>query len=354
MGELRWHPLLGQWVVVAAHRQERTYKPPAEFCPLCPTRDPAHPTEIPDDDWDIAVFENRFPSFVADPPPPEVAGTALSPVAPAQGVCEVVVYSPDHRRTLAEQSVAHIRKLVEVWAHRYEELGRRPFVRYVMIFENRGEAVGVTLHHPHGQIYAFPFIPPIPQQELARAREHHRRTGRCLLCDVLEQEAPAGAGGAASPADGRGERVVVENDDFVVFVPFFARFPYETMVLPRRHVSSILELSGRERWSLAWALKGILTRYDGLFGFHLPYMMVMHQAPTDRPAEGYPECHFHIEFLPIQRAPTKLKYLAGSESGAGTFITDATPEEMARQLRRAARERGQDPAGEGDGGEGGR
>ncbi len=334
MGELRWHPLLGQWVVVASHRQERTYKPPAEFCPLCPTRDPAHPTEIPDEDWDIAVFENRFPSLVEAAPPPQVAGTALSPVAPAQGICEVVVYSPDHDRTLAEQSVEHIRKLVEVWAHRYEELGRRPFVRYVMIFENRGEAVGVTLHHPHGQIYAFPFVPPIPQQELAHAREHHERTGRCLLCDVLAEERAA-AGASAPGRDRRSGRIVVENDDFVVFVPFFARFPYETMLLPRRHVGSLLELGDAERWHLSEALKGILARYDALFGLRMPYMMVMHQAPTDRPVGGYPECHFHIEFLPIQRAPSKLKYLAGSESGAGTFITDATPEEMARQLRRA-------------------
>lgn len=335
MAELRWHPLLGQWVVVASHRQERTYKPPAEFCPLCPTRDPDHPTEIPDEDWDIAVFENRFPSFVEAAPAPQVSGTALSPVAPARGVCEVVVYSPDHDRTLAEQSVEHIRKLVEVWAHRYEELGQRPFVRYVMIFENRGEAVGVTLHHPHGQIYAFPFIPPIPERELHHSREHYEKTGRCLLCDVLVEEL-RGAGDAGPGGGSPHGRIVVENDDFVVFVPFFARFPYETMVLPRRHVPSILELTNAQRWQLASALKAILVRYDALFGFKLPYMMVMHQAPTDRPVGGYPECHLHIEFLPIQRAPTKLKYLAGSESGAGTFITDATPEEMARRLREAA------------------
>lgn len=334
MPELRWHPLLGQWVVVAAHRQERTYKPPAEFCPLCPTRDPEHPTELPDDDWDIAVFENRFPAFVEDAPPPEVAGTPVSLVAPAQGICEVVVYSPDHDRTLAEQSVEHIRKLVEVWAHRYAELGQRPFVKYVMVFENRGEAVGVTLHHPHGQIYAFPFIPPIPERELHHSREHYERTGRCLLCDVLVEELRAAGG---EPAGGR---IVVENEDWVVFVPFFARFPYETMVLPRRHVPSILELTNAQRWQLASALKAILSRYDALFGFKLPYMMVMHQAPTDRPFGGYPECHFHIEFLPIQRTATKLKYLAGSESGAGTFITDASPEEMARQLRRTGGEAG--------------
>lgn len=350
MPELRWHPLLGQWVVVASHRQERTYKPPAAFCPLCPTRDPRHPTELPDDDWDIAVFENRFPAFVEAAPSPEVAGTALSPVAPAQGICEVVVYSPDHHRTLAEQSVEHIRKLVEVWAHRYEELGQRPFVKYVMIFENRGEAVGVTLHHPHGQIYAFPFIPPIPERELHHSRVHYERTGRCLFCDVLVEELRAageGTAGRSAPAGAVSagdeeprSRIVVENDDFVVFVPFFARFPYETMVLPRRHVPSILELTNAQRWQLAAALKAILTRYDALFGFKLPYMMVMHQAPTDRPFGGYPECHFHIEFLPIQRTATKLKYLAGSESGAGTFITDASPEEMARQLRRAGGEAG--------------
>ncbi|MEW6049436.1 MAG: DUF4931 domain-containing protein, partial [Bacillota bacterium] len=290
-------------------------------------------------------------------PPPEVTGTPVSPVAPAQGICEVVVYSPDHHRTLAEQPVEHIRKLIEVWAHRYEELARRPFVKYVMIFENRGEAVGVTLHHPHGQIYAFPFVPPIPERELHHARQHHEKTGRCLLCDVLVEELRAAGGTApferadagvpgAGPAPGAGVaaggpaisgevrgRIVVENEGFAVFVPFFARFPFETMVLPRRHVPTILELTNDQRWHLAFALKEILTRYDALFGLRLPYMMVMHQAPTDRPFGGYPECHFHIEFLPIQRTATRLKYLAGSESGAGTFITDASPEEMAQHLR---------------------
>ncbi|MBE3598320.1 MAG: galactose-1-phosphate uridylyltransferase [Limnochordaceae bacterium] len=350
MAELRWHPLLQQWVVVAGHRQERTYKPPASVCPLCPTRDPAHPTEIPDADFDIAVFENRFPSFVESPPPPEVVGTSLSPVAPAQGVAEVVVYSPDHDRTLAEQPVEHIRKLVEVWAHRYEELGRRAFVKYVMIFENRGEAVGVTLHHPHGQIYAFPFIPPIPEREIASSRAHLEKTGRCLLCDVLSHEerpaaVPGGSSSGPSAAKRPGNagiagansatRVVVSSGSFVAFVPFFARFPFEAWVVPRRHVPSILQLGNAQRWDLASVLKQLLMRYDALFGVRLPYMMVMHQAPTDRPPEEYPECHFHVEFLPIQRTADKLKYLAGSESGAGTFITDMSPEEMAHHLRQA-------------------
>ncbi len=322
-GELRWHPLLGQWVVVAAHRQERTYKPPAEYCPLCPTRDPNQPTEIPDEPFDVAVFENRFPALVRTPPVPGAPAGRLWPVRPARGVCEVVVYSPDHERSLGEQPLEQIRALVEVWAERYRELGAHPFVRYVMIFENRGDAVGVTLHHPHGQIYAFPFVPPIPRRELVRSRRHLQRTGRCLLCDVLAHE-------LTGPED----RTVVRGEGFVAFVPFFARFPFETMVAPLQHVASLEELTSDGRWQLASVLKPLLVAYDALFGFKLPYMMVMHQAPTDRPAGGYPECHFHLEFLPLQRSASRLKYLAGSESGAGTFITDMTPEEMAERLRK--------------------
>lgn len=333
MAELRWHPLLGQWVIVAGHRQERTYKPPEAFCPLCPTRDPVHPTEIPGEPFDIAVFENRFPSLVASPPPPSVPGTTLAPVQPAGGICEVVVYSPDHDRTLAEQPVEHIRKLVEVWAHRYEELGSEPFVKYVMIFENRGDAVGVTLHHPHGQIYAYPFVPPIPERELERGRQHLERTGRCLVCDVLAEE--TGPGGPGATARASGPRVVVENESMVGFVPFFARFPFEAWLMPRRHVPAIVQLSDGQRWDLALALKEMVLHYDALFGTKLPYMMIMHQAPTDRLPEQYPEAHMHIEFLPIQRTANKLKYLAGSESGAGTWITDMSPEEMAQHLREA-------------------
>src|SRR5438132_697023 len=188
VSELRWHPFLEQWVITATHRQDRTFLPPADYCPLCPTRPGGFPTEVPDPTYDIVVFENKFPSLQANPPEPAVAATPLSPVEPAKGVCEVVVYSPRHEDALASMPLERIHHLARVWKDRYLELGAREFVRYVFIFENRGEAVGVTLHHPHGQIYAFPFIPPVIEKELAASRRYHAEKGKCLMCASLAEE----------------------------------------------------------------------------------------------------------------------------------------------------------------------
>lgn len=319
MSELRWHPYLHTWVISATHRQERPHKPPPEYCPLCPTQPGAFPTEVPADDFEIVVFENKFPSLRTDAPPPTVAGSDLYPVAPAEGICEVVLYSADHYGTLAGETVAHLRNLVEVWADRFHELGSRPGIDYVLIFENRGDAVGVTLHHPHGQIYAFPFVPPVPAQELAAARQHFDRSGRCLVCDVIKEELNDGG------------RIIFEDEHVIAVVPFFARFPYEVHLLPRAHRPALVDLAEDERWSLARALKVVLTKYDRLWGFPLPYMMVQHQRPTD--GNAYEYYHFHIEFYPLHRSRTKLKYLAGSETGAGTFIVDGTAESFARRLQ---------------------
>ena len=323
---MRWDPTLREWVAYATHRQDRTFLPPADHCPLCPTKPGGFPTEVPREHYDIVVFENRFPSLVPDAPEPE-EGSALTPAAPGRGVCEVVLYSEDHGSTLAVMSEERIRNLVDVWADRYEELGALPFVEYVFVFENKGEAIGVTLHHPHGQIYAYPFVPPRPKKELEAAREYREEhDGRCLHCDVLAQE----------QADGR--RVVAKGDYFTAFVPPYARFPYEAHVYARRCAPSITDLAGEERRDLARVLKRLLVGYDNLFGFSLPYMMVMHQAPTDGGDHGG-VAHFHVEFYPPNRTADKLKYLAGSETGAGAYIVDALPEDTARELREAA-ERG--------------
>ncbi|HHT67907.1 MAG TPA: galactose-1-phosphate uridylyltransferase [Firmicutes bacterium] len=318
MSELRWNPQLKQWVIVATHRQDRTYKPPAEFCPLCPTLPGAFPTEVPAEDYEIVVFENKFPSLKQPPPPMEIEGSALYQTAPAEGVCEVVLYSPDHHSSLAKESTEHIRNLVEVWTDRYLELGQKPNIQYVMIFENKGDAVGVTLSHPHGQIYAFPFIPPTLEKELQSALEHQMATDKCLYCDILAEEKQDQ------------ERIIAENKDFIAFVPFFARYPYEVHIYAQRHLTSLAELDFEEQESLASMLKEVVVKYDELFGFSLPYIMVLHQAP---PKGDYPHYHFHIEFYPLNRSAEKLKYLAGVESGAGTFITDMSPEQQAARLR---------------------
>jgi UDPglucose--hexose-1-phosphate uridylyltransferase len=319
VSELRWNPLLGEWVATATHRQDRTFLPPADYCPLCPTKPGGFPTEVPESTYDIVVFENRFPSLQPDPPAPAIAGTKLYPVRPAQGVCEVVLYSPNHTSTLAREPVTQIYKLIQVWTDRFRELSEHEFVKYIFIFENKGEAIGVTLHHPHGQIYAYPFIPPRIETELTESRAHRDQTGRCLLCDILEEE----------KRDGR--RIVAANDSFIAYIPFFARWPYEVHLSSQRHLQALTDFTQKEQQDLAALMKTLLVAYDKLFDISLPYMMVIHQRPSD--GEDYDYYHFHIEFYPPLRTKTKLKYLAGSETGAGTFINDTLAEEKAAELR---------------------
>jgi UDPglucose--hexose-1-phosphate uridylyltransferase len=319
MSELRWHPLLGEWVATATHRQDRTFLPPPDFCPLCPTKPGGFPTEIPESIYDIVVFENRFPSLSPDPPEPAIEGDDFYPVRPAFGECEVVVYTPNHASTLANEPVERIYKLVQVWTDRFRDLSMLEFVKYVFIFENKGEAIGVTLHHPHGQIYAYPFVPPRVLREIEQSRKHHTETGNCLLCDILKKE----------KADAR--RIVTENESFAAYIPFFARYPYELHISAKRHLLDLTEFTAREQIDLAEILKQVLVAFDKLFNISFPYMMVLHQKPSD--GGDYDFYHFHIEFYPPLRTATKLKYLAGSETGAGMFINDTLAEEKAAELR---------------------
>ena len=319
VSELRWNPLLGEWVATATQRQNRTFLPPDDYCPLCPTKPGGFPTEVPASDYDIVVFENRFPSFKTAPDPPTVDSSDFYPVRPSHGVCEVVLYSPDHSTSLAREPVEQIYKLIRVWTDRFRELAALEFVKYVFIFENKGEAIGVTLHHPHGQIYAYPFTPPRIATELKQFADYHEANGKCLMCEVIAKERQ----------DAR--RVIVENDSFVAAIPFFARWPYETHIYSRRHFQALTDMSQAEAKDLASILKTVLIAFDGLFEISFPYMMVMHQRPVD--GLTYDFYHFHIEFYPPLRAANRLKYLAGSETGAGMFINDTLPEEKAAELR---------------------
>ena len=302
MSELRWNPLLEEWVTVAPWRQDRTYHPAAAECPLCPTRTGGPATEIPVPDYHIAVFENRFPSYGGD-----------------SGRCEVVCYTPEHDSSLSRQPVSQVRDLVAVWQDRFRELSKLPGVRFVYIFENRGEVIGVTLSHPHGQIYAYPFVPPVIARELAAFGRHRRRTGRCVLCDIVA-------------AERAGERLVAGDGRWVAYVPEFARWPYEVHLAPVEHRPDILSLTEAEAGSLASVLSSVVRRYDALFGIDLPYVMAMHQRPGGRGGRGY---HLHLEFYPPNRTADRLKFLAGSELGAGAFIVDARAEDTARRLRDA-------------------
>jgi UDPglucose--hexose-1-phosphate uridylyltransferase len=299
VSELRFNELRGEEVVYAIHRQDRTFLPAREHCPLDATRPGGPQTEIPFPSFEIAVFDNRFPAF-----------------EPPVGAAEVVVYTDEHDGSFGSLEPERAEALMWVWRHRYMELGAREDVDYVMIFENRGVEVGVTLHHPHGQIYGYPFLPPIPAREL----EADRRLGGCALCALLERELDDT------------QRVVYENARVVAYVPFAARWAFEAHVVLREHRASLLACDAEDLRDLAQALQALARGYDALFERPFPYVMVVHQAPTSAPAlDG----HLHVEFYPPLRTAEKLKYLAGSEQGAGTFISDTLPEESAATLREA-------------------
>ncbi len=313
---LRWHPLRGEWVAYASHRQDRTFLPPASYNPLAPTTGAGIPTEVPAGDWDVAVFENLFPTLTSNAQEPPVAIVATSP---GEGACEVVVFTQDPATSLGQLPLVHLEMVLEAWTDRYLELGAREDVRYVFPFENRGVEVGVTLPHPHGQIYAYPFVPPLAARELAQQREYLDRHGRGLLEDHVRAEIEEGT------------RTLYVGPHAAAFVPVCARYAYEIWVAPRRAVPSLPELTAEERADFARALKTALLELDGLWGRPMPYVLVVHQAPTD--GSLHPEAHLHVEIYPAYRMPDRLKYLAGSEIGAGVFTADTLPEQKAAELR---------------------
>ena len=320
LSEARWDPTVEEWVVVAGHRQERTFLPPTDECPLCPTRD-GRRTEIPSDDYDVVVFENRFPSLAADEAGddgPLLGG--LAPRRPAVGRCEVVCFTADHDASFAALTPAHVELVVEAWVDRTRELSALPGVEQVFAFENRGEEIGVTLAHPHGQIYAYPFVTPRTRRTIAAAQRHRERTGRSLYEDLL----------AAELADG--SRVVVSSEHWVAFVPAAARWPFEVHLHPRRRTPDLPSLTAAERTDLAPVYLEVLRRLDGVFGVPMPYVAAWHQAPVHT---GRAEAALHLQLFSSRRAPGRLKFLAGSESAMDVFINDIPPERAAQLLRDA-------------------
>ena len=307
--------MLSEWITYAAYRQDRTFLPPPEYNPLAVTLDPTHPTELPAGDWDVAVFDNRFPSLtLRSKQPPEL----IVPSAPAFGKCEVVVFTQDARSALGALPLDHLELVLEVWADRTEKLGDVAGIDYVLPFENRGAEVGVTLHHPHGQIYAYPVVPPVPARMQQIALEYYEAHRSGVLQDLISKEL-------------NGPRMLYRGQHAVAFVPVCARYPYEVWVAPIAPVESFADLSGNQRADLACALKTVLLKFDGLWKRPLPYLMAWYQAPTD--GKPHPESHLHAEFYPPYRTPEKLKYLAGTELAAGFFAMDALPEEKARELQ---------------------
>ncbi|GII67195.1 galactose-1-phosphate uridylyltransferase [Sphaerisporangium krabiense] len=314
--ELRHDPVLDEWVAVAGHRQGRTFLPPADQCPLCPSA-PGRATEIPSPDYDVAVFENRFPSFGGHAGAHEDPG-GLSEARAGAGRCEVVCFTSAHDSSFAALSPDQVELVLAAWADRTAELSRLPGVEQVFCFENRGAEIGITLAHPHGQIYAYPYVTPRTRRMLASAARHRERTGGDLFADVLAAERKAGV------------RVVAENEHWTAFVPAAARWPFEVHVYPNRRVPDLTALDAGERASFGPLYTGVLRRLDGLFGVAMPYVAAWHQAPV---RQGRDLAYLHLQLFSIRRAAEKLKYLAGSESAMGAFVNDVLPEEAARQLR---------------------
>lgn len=325
--QLRYDALLDEWVALASQRQDRTYHPPRDQCPLCPSVGGRH-TEIPSTDYEVVVFENRFPSFAVDVP------AAVEPegpfaVGPGHGRCEVVCFTSTHDSSFAELSAAQARLVVDVWADRSAELALVPGVAQVFAFENRGREIGVTLAHPHGQIYAYPFVTPRTRQQLASVVRHHERTGRNLFGDILAGERAGG------------ERVVVGGRYWTAFVPHAARWPVEVHIYPHRQVPDLPALDSAERDDFAVVYLDVLRRLDRLYDAPLPYVAGWHQAPV---RVGRDQAWLHLELLSSRRSADKLKFLAGSESGMGAFVSDVLPEDVAARLRDCAHElRSEDP-----------
>jgi UDPglucose--hexose-1-phosphate uridylyltransferase len=327
--EERWHPLREEWVIVAAHRQNRpwigeqvgrrhetvpAYVPDCYLCPGNLRVSGARNAEYAS----TFVFDNDHPSV--GPDAPADLEPAIPPYRnrPARGLARVVCYSPRHDLTLAELDVSQVDELLAVWQHQYRDLAARPEVEHVLVFENKGAVVGVSNPHPHCQIYATNFVFRTIEVEAAVSARHRAETGRVLFQDIL----------ATERRDGR--RIILENDAAIAFVPYFARYAYEVFVAPAATHPSLAALSDDERRKLAAVLLEVVIRFDNLWQMPFPYVMALHQAPTRGEHPGF---HFHIEFHPPLRKPDLLKYLAGPEIGGGNFLSDTSPEEKAAELR---------------------
>lgn len=312
MLERRYSVLTGEWIVVSAYTQQRPTNPTAE-CPLC-----VGGAEF-SEPYDLCSFDNKYPSLKVDAPDvPTGERTRLK--SSAKGKCEVVVYTLEHESSMSLMPVHQIEKLVRMWIDRYLELSSYPFVKYIFIFENRGAQVGATLPHPHGQLYAFPFLPKRIEAKLEALASYYDEHRSCAVCDVTFEELNVG------------ERIIYENEAFVALVPFYARWPYEVHVYPRRHVSTLVELTNAERYLLSKTLKVVTMKYDLLFQQAFPYMMMLFQAPVNGPRFAH-AFHFHVEFNPVKRDKDKIKWMASVETGTWSFVNPKVPEEAARELR---------------------
>ncbi|MDQ1709008.1 MAG: UDPglucose--hexose-phosphate uridylyltransferase, partial [Frankiaceae bacterium] len=283
--QIRYDPILDEWMIIASHRQARTHLPPADECPLCPSQ-PGRLTEIPSEDYDVVVFENRFPSLSMSAP--HVSGDALLERKAGIGRCEVLCFTADHDSSFSQLSPQRLATVGWAWVDRTVELGKLPGIEYVFCFENRGEDIGVTLNHPHGQIYGYPFVPPRVARKLDSAQRYRDRTGGCVFCDVVAHEVASG------------ERIVTTTDNFVAFVPSAPRWPFEVHLYPRDHVADLPALSEAHRNELVELQADVLGRFDRVFDRPMPYISGWVQAPVNGRRDL---SHLHLEIFMIRRPP---------------------------------------------------
>ncbi|MDK7137737.1 galactose-1-phosphate uridylyltransferase [Corynebacterium simulans] len=317
--EMRRDPLTGDWVAFAAHRMNRTFMPPANENPLAPTLPGQLPTEIPSPSYDVVVFENRFPSFAMgmEDYEEDVDGMGLVPRLPAKARCEVVCFTSDPELSFKDLTVRRIRTVIEAWAHRTSALSALPEVAQVFPFENRGAEIGVTLQHPHGQIYSYPFLSPRMKAIVASSQAYEGD----LFQDILDKEREAGT------------RIIAETEHFTAFVPAAAKWPLEAMVMPNEYAADFTELSSAQRDDLAALLKKLYTAVDRFFDGveKTPYIAGWNLAPTDPTLRG--DVRMHLQLFSLMRSPNRMKYLAGSESAQAVWINDTTPERIAARFK---------------------
>lgn len=319
IGELRLDPLVNEWIAMAAHRQGRIFLPPKELCPLCPTTGELL-TEVPESDFEVVVFDNRSPSLrppIGDWALPDQVGPDTD-TGTAGGKCEVICFTAEHGKSFKNLTPERVRVLLEAWIDRTEELSREPYIAHIAPFENRGEEIGVTLSHPHGQIYAYSYLPPRVEKMLAAAVSYKNSTGKILFDEILAFEIR------------ENERIVAQNDHWIAFVPYASRYPFEIHVAPLSPVADLTGLTPEDRDAFPELALEVMKRLDGVFGIEMAYIAAWHQAPV---RVGRDVLRLHWQITSVRRAPGKLKYLAGSESAMGAFIMDMRPEQSATQLR---------------------
>ena len=315
MAELRYHPLIKDWVMIASHRQNRPQMP-KDYCPFCPGSG-----KVPEQ-FDVYEYDNDFPALSQNPPQPDDVANDFFKVKEAYGKCEVILYSPEHTVTLPELPPEHIKKLVDLWVDRFNVISADEKIKYVFIFENRGDIVGVSMPHPHGQIYGYSVIPKKLELELDSSKEYYEENGKCIFCDMLDNETE----------DGR--RIVFESEHFTVFLPFFCEYPYGVYIMSKRHIGNIAQFTEDEKADFAEVLRLTTGMLDCLFDYKFPYMMCMHNAPVngEDTSDYY---HFHVEFFPPMRSADKQKFNASSETGAWAHGNPTAPEAKTIELREA-------------------